>query len=477
MKEKELSFHFVDVFPWNTNFETGISRIDEEHKKIVNLLNILASHIAYRSDSITLDRVFTELANYALYHFKSEDDIWKEYFGNDPWAELHKQEHIKFVEDIERIKKNTEAKPSDLVLEDILKFLTHWLAFHILENDKRMSKVVLAKKAGMSIQDAKVYAEKEMAGALKVLINTILSMYDSLANRTLELMREISQRQKAEARNRLSASVFDKTVDAICITDPDFHILEANPSFCQITGENEESALGKDLSLLKSGFADKNLIEEIRTDTKNLGHWSGIIRNRLKSGEMETEWLTLSAIREENGLVVNYVAVFSNVSHLLKRQKDLEIMAHHDALTGLPNRLLFQDRLNLALAHAKRSKKSLAVIYIDLDGFKPVNDMYGHAVGDIVLKEFANLGGDEFVLLVGDLKTETDYTRVMEKVLQEAKRAIEIGEDRTVNVSASIGISLFPKDNSEADTLLHHADQAMYEAKRLGKSRYYIFPA
>lgn len=219
------------------------------------------------------------------------------------------------------------------------------------------------------------------------------------------------------------------------------------------------------------------------------GHWSGIISNRRKTGEVEAEWLTLSVVKNESAAISNYVAVFSNVSHLIQQQTVLEKIAHHDALTGLPNRLLLKDRLSLAVAHSERTKTSLAICYIDLDGFKPVNDKFGHAVGDIVLKEIANrfrkivrsqdtvarLGGDEFVILIGDLKNTQDYKRVLGKVLEDASKPVGFGQNQSVNVSASIGVTVFPDDASVADTLLHHADQAMYEAKRLGKGRFCLY--
>ncbi len=352
-----------------------------------------------------------------------------------------------------------------------------------------MSKVALAVKSGLTLEESKKTADEEMSGVLKVLIETILSMYDSLSSRTLELLREVTERQKAEAKLRLAANVFDNTLDAICITDSDFKIMEANPSFCQVTEFAFVDVIGRDLSDIKSGLQEKEQIVGFWSMLNESGHWSGIISNRRKTGEVEAEWLTLSVVKNESAAISNYVAVFSNVSHLIQQQTVLEKIAHHDALTGLPNRLLLKDRLSLAVAHSERTKTSLAICYIDLDGFKPVNDKFGHAVGDIVLKEIANrfrkivrsqdtvarLGGDEFVILIGDLKNTHDYKRVLGKVLEDASKPVGFGQNQSVNVSASIGVTVFPDDASVADTLLHHADQAMYEAKRLGKGRFCLY--
>ncbi len=487
----ELQLKMVEVFPWNSNFETGIVQIDEQHKRLVDLLNLLAGHLAFRSDVPTLNSIFVELTEYALFHFQSEEEVWTKYLGDDSLNTVHQAEHKKFVTDILKLKKDDVDKSVDGVIEDILSFLTHWLAYHILDSDKRMAKVALAVKSGIPLEEAKATAEKEMSGALKVLIETILTMYDSLSTRTLDLMREITQRQMAEAKLRLAANVFDNTLDAICITDPDFKVIEANPSFYQVTEFSQEEIIGKDLSISKSGLKEKKQAEGFWNTLKDSGHWSGIISNRRRSGQIEAEWLTLSVVKSEDEAISNYVAVFSNVSHLIQQQTVLEKMAHHDALTGLPNRLLLKDRLSLAIARCERTKTSLGICYIDLDGFKPVNDEFGHAVGDLLLKEIADrfrkiirsqdtvarLGGDEFVILLGDFKMPDGYKRVLNKVLEEASRPVDIGQGRSVKVSASIGITLFPEDASEADTLLHHADQAMYEAKhkRSGKSEYCLY--
>jgi diguanylate cyclase (GGDEF)-like protein/hemerythrin-like metal-binding protein/PAS domain S-box-containing protein len=480
----------VEVFPWNENFATGIAQIDEQHKCLIQLLNLLASHLAYQSDVPALNNIFNELAEYAVYHFHTEEIIWQQYLGHDEWETEHKNVHHRFVDEIMALKAEENAKPFEGVIEDVLSFLTHWLAFHILESDKRMAKTVLAIQSGLPLAQAKQQAEERMSGAIAVLIETILNMYDSLSSRTLQLMREVTERQKAEAKLRLAANVFDNTLDAICITDANFTVLEVNPSFYQVTAYSEAEILGKNLCLSKSGLLDKKISPGFWNILNQNGHWSGIINNRRKSGEIEAEWLTLSMVKNDADLITNYVAVFSNVSHLIEQQQTLERIAHHDALTGLPNRLLLPDRLELAIAHAERTRTSLAICYLDLDGFKPVNDQLGHAAGDYLLREIAQrflsimrdndtvarLGGDEFVILIGDLKNSADYAVLLKRVLIEISRPVQI-QDKTVQVSVSIGVTLFPADKSDPEALLHHADQAMYQAKQQGKSRYCLYAA
>jgi len=479
-----------EVFPWNKNFETGIPLVDEQHQRLVHLLNILAGHLAYQSDLPALNNVFNELAEYAAYHFQTEEAVWHQFFPDDEWEIGHKETHKGFVAEVLRLRHEETTKPLHEVVEDILSFLTHWLAFHILESDKRMAKVALAVQSGMALEQAKEKSEQEMSGAMKVLIETVLSMYDNISARTLQLMKEVVERQKAEAKLRLAANAMENTLEAICITDADANVIDVNPAFYQTTQCAPGEALGKNLKTLKSGLENEKLSSAIWAAVAEKGHWNGEIWNRTKDGEIDVEWLALSAIKNEQGVVSNYVGVFSNISHLIQQQQRLERIANHDALTGLPNRLLLADRLQLAIAHAERTHGFLAVCYLDLDGFKPVNDSLGHAAGDHLLQEIsqrllttlrgndtvARLGGDEFVILFGDLKKPEDCTDLLDRLLQEIARPVTV-RNGIVSVTASIGVTLFPDDAGDPDTLLRHADQAMYRAKQLGKSRYCLYDA
>jgi diguanylate cyclase (GGDEF)-like protein len=230
------------------------------------------------------------------------------------------------------------------------------------------------------------------------------------------------------------------------------------------------------------------LLEIIQRELEQCGYWSGEIYTKITGNERNEEWLTLSSVKNEFGSVTNYVAVFSNVSNLLELKNELEHHAYHDALTGLPNRILLADRLKLALAHAERSKTYLAICYLDLDGFKAVNDTLGHAAGDELLKEVARrfskllrandtvarFGGDEFVILFGDLHKPDDYQGLLDRLLNSVKQPIQIG-DEEAHVSASIGVTLYPLDRNLPEVLLEHADLAMYHAKQTGKSKYVSF--
>jgi diguanylate cyclase (GGDEF)-like protein/hemerythrin-like metal-binding protein/PAS domain S-box-containing protein len=479
--------HTTEIFPWNDNFKTGIPRIDEQHHRLVDLINMLANHLAHQSDIHTLNNIFNELSEYASYHFRTEEDIWSQYFHEDELETEHKKIHHRFIEAVLDLKNGEDSKSLDQIVADILSFLTHWLAYHILDNDMHMAKIVRCMRSGLSLEEAKVQAKHEMSGAMKVLVETILSMYDSLSSRTLQLMKEIIERQRAEAKLRLAANVFENTLDTICITDAKANIVDLNPMFCQSCNLTREELLGRNLNTLKSGFENQDFSSTVWDTVNTKGHWCGEIQNRKTSGELETEWLTLSSIKDEQGAITNYVGVFSNVSQLFQRQNKLEFIANHDALTGLPNRFLLADRLELAIAHAERSKEIFAVCYLDLDGFKPVNDRFGHAAGDQLLCEIAKrfksvvrsndtvarIGGDEFVIVLRDMNAPDDYKITLDRLLEEVSRPVQIGS-QSACVTVSIGVAIFPDDGSDSESLLAFADQAMYSAKESGKSRYHF---
>lgn len=190
---------FFEIFPWDNNFKTGIEQIDEEHKQLVDILNRLAAHLANRSHPATLNKYFDELADYASYHFRSEEGVWNRYLKGDEWLAEHQRTHVSFVDDVLALRQEEGEKPLDDVLQDVVTFLSKWLAFHILDNDKRMAKVVLAIESGASVEEAKNRANEEMSGSTQLFIQTVLSMYERLTMRTMDIMREKSLRKAAEA--------------------------------------------------------------------------------------------------------------------------------------------------------------------------------------------------------------------------------------------------------------------------------------
>ncbi|MCG2575596.1 EAL domain-containing protein [Dechloromonas sp. XY25] len=304
----------------------------------------------------------------------------------------------------------------------------------------------------------------------------------------IAIAQDISERLQAEERQRLAASVFDNAHEGIMITDEAGKIVEVNSTFTELTGYSRAEAIGQTPDLLKSGHHEANFYDDMWQQIRRDGYWRGEIWNRKKSGEIFVEQLNISSVRNREGAISHFVAIFSDITLIKQHQQRLEHLAHFDALTQLPNRMLLGDRLQLAKAQTERSGKMLAVCYLDLDNFKPINDEYGHGVGDYLLIDVAQrlkscvragdtvarLGGDEFVLLLSDLEDLRECEHAMARVLGTLAKPFLVSQ-RQLTISASIGVTLYPHDGSDSDTLLRHADQAMYAAKQAGRNRYHLF--
>ncbi len=304
----------------------------------------------------------------------------------------------------------------------------------------------------------------------------------------LAIGRDITETRRAEEKLRLAASVFTSTSEGIIVSDTDNRILDVNEAFTRITGYTREEVIGENPSLLSYGRQAPEFYAEMWRTLQQTGHWAGEIWNQRSDGEEYAVWLTISVVNDDQGKLSHYVAVFADITLIKEQERQLQRIAHHDALTGLPNRLLFLDRLKQAVAQARRSGGLLAVCYGDLDGFKPVNDRYGHEAGDNVLVTIGKrmqecvrvgdtvgrIGGDEFVILLMDLEGVEECRMVLTRLLNTIAQPIQLG-GHSVSVSASLGVALFPQDDADPDLLLRHADQAMYQAKRGGKSSYRLF--
>jgi diguanylate cyclase (GGDEF)-like protein/PAS domain S-box-containing protein len=302
---------------------------------------------------------------------------------------------------------------------------------------------------------------------------------------------DITERKQAESQLHLAASVFTHAREGITITDASGSILDVNEAFTRITGYSREEAIGQNPRMLQSGRQDRSFYAAMWDALREKGHWSGEVWNRRKDGEVFAEMLTISSVKDSTGTVQRYVALFSDITAAKEHQSQLEHMAHFDALTNLPNRLLLADRLQQGMAQAQRRGQQLAVAYLDLDGFKVINDRHGHALGDQVLialatrmkdclregDTLARLGGDEFVAVLIDLEDASDSVPMLNRLLAATAESVPVGE-LSLQVSASLGVTFYPQaQDIDADQLLRQADQAMYQAKLAGKSRYQIFDA
>ncbi len=312
--------------------------------------------------------------------------------------------------------------------------------------------------------------------------------YENTLSKVLVSRVDITERKQTEERLRLAASVFATSHEGILISDADNRIIDINPAFTQLTGFSREEALGRDPRFLSSGRQSPEFYERMWKAISTLGEWQGELWNRKKSGDIYPEQLSIVAVKDNQGQLQHYVGAFTDISLLKQHEADLDRIAHYDMLTSVPNRRLLNDRLEQALARARRHGKNLAVCYLDLDGFKPINDQYGHDAGDQMLIEIAHrlqsmsrgddtvarLGGDEFVLLWNDIADEADCARALERILSKVSEPIALNGE-PASVSASIGVTLYPDDPVDAESLLRHADHAMYTAKQLGKNCFQIF--
>ncbi len=602
------SVALFEIFPWDKHFETGIDTIDIQHKKLVSILNRLAANQANLANEESLNEIFEELVEYTDYHFKTEEGVWSQHFGDDDWFMEHEKTHETFIDEILKIKNDPNKNFNDIIYELIL-FLAQWLAYHILDTDKRMAKVVLELEAGHSLEEAKEHSNQFMNGSVKALIQTVLKMYGDISTRTLDLMREKALRIQAEeallkseekwrfllsgtgeniwdydlerdklcisreecdvdeilhnsleqfdyfaaihpddiqrvkedfvahllgetefyynqhrvlrkdggwtwilsrgkvlercktglpkrfigihsdiTEKELSSIIYEHSSQAMFISDSNNNIISINPAFSEITQYQKDEVIGQTPTMLCLGEADSNFCKELWFDVVKDGEWSGEVVNKRKNGEIYTQELKINVVKNAQGGIDHFIGFFSDVSEKKKSRDIILKQANYDSLTDLENRRMFEHELDEAIPVSKRSKQPFAVLFIDLDHFKDINDAKGHSVGDQLLIEvaerikkeiretdtLARFGGDEFTLLLVEIKNTNIVDRIAQNIIESIKKPFYI-EKTTFHISASIGITLYPNDGIDSATLLRNADQAMSQAKRSGRSRFNYF--
>ncbi|MCW8827530.1 MAG: diguanylate cyclase [Gammaproteobacteria bacterium] len=311
-----------------------------------------------------------------------------------------------------------------------------------------------------------------LAGQLRNLANTL---HDEL-------------RHNSNLVSKLMTKVFDNAKEAVLITAPDGTIINVNSAFSEVTGYSEEEAIGNTPKLLQSSIHGADFYEQMWQELRNYGRWQGEIWNRRKSGENYLEWLSIAAVHDKQGKLSHYVAIFADITSEKENKERLQYLAHYDQLTHLPNRILFNDRMRQALAQAKREQRQVAVMFLDLDGFKEVNDSLGHNAGDEMLRQVAQrledclratdtvarFGGDEFTIVLPEIDNRHSVIRIANKIGEEIAKPYTL-DGQEAHITTSIGISLYPDDSEAPEKLLDYADNAMYHAKRHGKNHHEFY--
>ncbi|WP_277052687.1 putative bifunctional diguanylate cyclase/phosphodiesterase [Zestomonas thermotolerans] len=330
----------------------------------------------------------------------------------------------------------------------------------------------------------KVYLLRHVAFALL----SALALYALLRAYERQQQRYRRELHRHDERLRQAAVVFEATQEGVLVSDAQMRIIHVNPAFTRITGYREDEVLGQTPRVLKSGRHDQAFYQAMWQSIAKTRSWSGEIWNRRKNGEIYPQWQNLRAIQDESGRTTHYVAVFSDISAIKHSQSELDYLAHHDLLTDLPNRLRFVDRVEHALEYSRLHQSGGAVMILDLDHFKYINESYGHNSGDQLLKAIgqrlrahlregitlARLGGDEFAVLYEDCQSPTQAAALARNLLEALQAPIEI-DNRPLVVSGSIGISLYPRDAQSVEQLLRNADSALFKAKSEGRQTFVFY--
>ena len=600
--EKNMSEEIVyfEIFPWNDNFDSGIAIVDQQHKQLVCILNRLAAHLANLSAPVVLNEILEELLEYTHYHFSTEERIWSEYFPEDEWHSKHVHTHHGFINKIIELKQNQHNHSFEDLITELVSFLSRWLAYHILDSDKRMCKAVLAMQQGASKEAAKQLVDNEMQGAMQVLIHTVLDMYDNLSNRTLELMKEKSRCRKIEQKlkqseerwqfilqydadtiwdwdikkdrvelssdlieqkfgtihpedkpvlyqnfqqhldgkkaffsfkyriqrdnkrwywvlsrgkvvarddngqplrmvginaditeKELANMIFNQSSEGMMISDSNNLIIMVNPAFTKITGYTLQDVVGKNPGMLsRPNDNASEIYRHMWHDLQVLGEWRGELCNQHKDGHTYIEDLHINTVKNESGEVLYYFSLFNDITAKKKQDALILEQATLDQLTRLYNRKTFTLSLEKEIEKSNRAQQTFAVLIIDVDHFKVINESYSHEVGDQILIEIgkrllrcvrksdmvARLGGNEFALLLIDINKALFVDKIVRKIINELNQPFVTG-DKKLYINVSIGISLYPTDAQQAATLLINAQQAMTLSKNAGRNQYHYFTA
>ena len=383
----------------------------------------------------------------------------------------------------------------DLILLDVMMpGMDGYQVIERLKADERMRRIPVIFVTAKS--DAESETRALAAGAVdfvhkpinRDVIRARIRLHLELERREKALKQNLADLIQAQTQLRVLSRAIEQSPTSVVITGTDATIQYVNPQFTRESGYSPEEVIGKNPRILQSGMTTPSSFREMWERLKNGEAWSGELVNRRKSGEVFWEEAHIAPVTDDEGNLLNFVAVKLDITERRKTQERLAHMAHHDVLTGLPNRVLFSEHVTQALALARRHRTRLALMFIDLDRFKPINDCYGHAVGDEVLKEaaqrmagsvrksdtVARIGGDEFVVLLNDVSDEAGALKVGEEIRRKLNEAFVV-DGKTLYISSSIGLAIYPENGSTDIELSRNADYAMYHAKECGRNNVQVY--
>ncbi len=304
----------------------------------------------------------------------------------------------------------------------------------------------------------------------------------------ISIIRDITSHKETQEQLLQAAAVFKSTTEGVLITDNKTNIIAVNQAFTRLSGYSEEESVGNKAGFTRSGLHPKEFYQNMWVSILKDDYWRGEVIDRRKNGETYPKWLSISVVRNDDREIIYYVGVFSDITHIKEAEERLQYIANHDFLTDLPNRLLFEDRLEHAIARAKKDNTNLSLLFLDLDRFKNINDSLGHLIGDRLLQEVVNriknvideadtlarIGGDELIIIREEYTDKKSLSLIAEKIINAISQPLHI-DQHELFITTSIGISTFPEDGNEGSQLLKNADAAMYQSKNSGRNRYSFY--
>lgn len=477
-----------EIFPWNEDFLTQLPEVDRQHRHLVGLINRLARTILEGTEEATADGIVTELRDYALYHFETEEAIWEAWFRDDPWFAEHCQAHAGFTEEIDRIA--ALEGPDEYRLQPLLEFLVRWLTLHILRSDKQMAAAISALEAGCEVAEARERAAHHFREQSPPALQSLLETYMQVEHQVAEFAKQLASRGQKEAENRFR-SLFDCFIHPLLIIDgADATILEANPAARTMTGLPAETLHGLGITELHPEGERERIRAHLTAPGDDRTQAAGTpvySRVRHVDGNDVPVRITRGGAIMEHGREVR-ILFYEDMSRELEQRQELEWRSLNDLLTGLPNHAGIMQALEED-AVTPQGELPLAMISLDLDDFRRFNDRLGTTAGDRALMELARRwrerldpealigrrGGDEFILVLRSAEAVAQLEQTMQTVVN-AGRDLPVAGNGTENVSVSAGISIRPpRSGTDPETVLRQADHALYETKLRGERAWGYF--